>query len=251
MKMTLLEMTQAILSSLDSDEVNSISDTTESLQVANIIKMSYLEIVDKANLPEKFTLFNLIASGDNTKPCVMYVPDTIDNILWLKYNSTSLVNVDPNFLPVTYRSPEEFFELMPFNRDGDVDVGSMLVGSVRYWYNNNRGPSYWTSFDDRTIVFDAFDINVDTTLQSSKTMAYGETASTFLLEDSFIPQLDSKQFTLLYNEAKATAFAELKQTAHPRAERKVKVGWNNLQRQKGDAPDAYPFLRTLPNYGRK
>jgi len=37
MKSTVLDMTQSILSGLGSDEVNSISDTTESLQVAEVI----------------------------------------------------------------------------------------------------------------------------------------------------------------------------------------------------------------------
>jgi hypothetical protein len=37
-KMTLLEMTQNILSAMNSDEVNSITDTVESLQVAEEIQ---------------------------------------------------------------------------------------------------------------------------------------------------------------------------------------------------------------------
>jgi hypothetical protein len=45
-KMTLLEMTQDILSDMDSDEVNSINDSVESLQVAQIIKTTYFNIVN-------------------------------------------------------------------------------------------------------------------------------------------------------------------------------------------------------------
>lgn len=40
MKYTLLELTQRILESMNSDEVNSIGDTEESMTVANIIKES-------------------------------------------------------------------------------------------------------------------------------------------------------------------------------------------------------------------
>ena len=40
-KMSLLEMTQDILSDMDSDEVNSINDSVESLQVLGIIKNTY------------------------------------------------------------------------------------------------------------------------------------------------------------------------------------------------------------------
>ena len=52
MKYTLLEMTQDILSNMSSDEVNSISDTPESLQVATIIKQKYYDIVSRGDLPE-------------------------------------------------------------------------------------------------------------------------------------------------------------------------------------------------------
>jgi hypothetical protein len=37
-KMTLLEIVQDILSDMDSDEVNSINDSVESLQLAQMIK---------------------------------------------------------------------------------------------------------------------------------------------------------------------------------------------------------------------
>lgn len=77
MKKTLLEMTQTILSSLDSDEVNSTSDTTESLQVARLIQTVYESLVDIANLPEVKTLFELSASADPDLPVVMYRPDNV------------------------------------------------------------------------------------------------------------------------------------------------------------------------------
>ncbi len=45
MKYTLLEIVQEILSDMDSDEVNSIDDTTESEQVATIVKSTYLSMM--------------------------------------------------------------------------------------------------------------------------------------------------------------------------------------------------------------
>ena len=49
--MTLLEIVQDILSDMDSDEVNSINDSVESLQVAQIVKTAYYNIVDGKDYP--------------------------------------------------------------------------------------------------------------------------------------------------------------------------------------------------------
>src|SRR6266446_7745157 len=82
---TLLQMTQDILSALDSDEVNSIGDTVESQQVATIIKNKYYDMVSRGALPEQEILFQLNPSGDSTKPILMFMPDRVSKIEWIKY----------------------------------------------------------------------------------------------------------------------------------------------------------------------
>jgi hypothetical protein len=47
MKMTLLEIVQSTLSSMDSDAVNNINDTIESTQVAEVAKEVYYELDDR------------------------------------------------------------------------------------------------------------------------------------------------------------------------------------------------------------
>jgi len=84
-ELTLLQMTQNILSALDSDEVNSISDTVESMQVARIIQNKYYDLTTRGDLPEQQILLQLEASGDATKPVLMLVPATTSKIEWIKY----------------------------------------------------------------------------------------------------------------------------------------------------------------------
>lgn len=92
MKPTLLEMTQNILSAMDSDEVNSISDTAESLQVARAIQQTYWNMLGKYDLPEHNTLIKLEASEDNTTPCLMYRPEGCTRIEWIKYYDSNPMN---------------------------------------------------------------------------------------------------------------------------------------------------------------
>lgn len=257
MRMSLLDMTQAILSALDSDEINSIGDSVEAQQVALTIKMVYNDIISRANLPEHFDLFELNASGDPTKPLIMYRPDSMKSLLWLKYDKRLDGEPNSDFQVVTFLEPEEFLRRMngyqeqpPVNLI-EFTVNTSNSSSMVIRGFDNKAPDWYTCWDDNLIVFDSYDSVLDGTLMKNKSMAYGEVEPVFTMTDAFVPDLDSRQFSLLFNEAKAMCFAELKQTEHSRAERNAKRGWVTLAHQKNDIPADYPFFKTLPNYGRK
>lgn len=255
--MTLLEMTQGILSSLDSDEVNSISDTPEATQVANVIKTVYNDIISRANLPEHFDVFELDAAGDPTRPTIMYVPANVQNILWVKYDKRQAFATESDFQQVQFLPIAEFFDRMHgLNNQNQTDVEIFSISSpnsstFEIKCLNNKYPDYYTCYDDNLVLFDSYDANVDTTLQKNKTICYGEFEPTFSFTDSFVPNLDSRQFSLLYNEAKAMCFAELKQIENARAERNAKRGWVTLGHQKNTLPADYPFFNKLPNFGKR
>jgi hypothetical protein len=257
MRMTLLEMVQDILSAMDSDEVNSISDTTESLQVVTAIKHAYLDIVSRANLPEHFDMFELNASLDPTKPTVMYLPDGCLGLNWVKYDKRQVGETEPNYQKVAYLPQDAFFDYVLRYKDqnlGDTvryQISGPNTSSLDIVSLNNKAPDYFTSFNDRTILFDSYDKEVDGTLMKNKTLCYGEFGKVFIAEDDFIPDLDARQFSLLYNEAKASCFADMKQTTNERSESKVRKGWITLQNQKNSIPSRPSFYETTPSYGRK
>lgn len=257
MKFTLLDMVQEILSSMDSDEVNSITDTPEAMQVALVVRRSYLDLVSRLNLPEHFDFFKLTASGDNDLPVVMYRPDSVDQLLWIKYDKRLAVDDSPDYQDVKYLEPETFFNRMFMLNTSDtaVDSAAFEIDGENFslFYKTDRHPNYWTSVDDYTFIFDAHNSSLDTTLQKSKTYCYGLLNTSFTLEDDFTPSLDSQQFSLLINEAKSLAWAELKQTVHARAERETRRQFNATQRNKRALPaqDSYGDLHNLPHYGRK
>jgi hypothetical protein len=224
MKPTLLELHQNILSSMDGDEINSISDTVESRQVTEIIKTTYYNLVALGEFPRDMNIFQLQASGDPLLPVTMTLPADANNILWLKYD---VHNVDqPNNVLYEKLTPmpfPDFVEMVtgfdPF--DGVTFVYSHTVGANTWRLNchSNGRPQFYTTADDGTILFDSYDDEVDTTLQGSKTMAYGQKNFPWTETDNFVLPLDDKQFARLLNEAKALAFAELKQSQHAKAEK--------------------------------
>lgn len=256
--MTLLEMTQEILSSLDSDEINNVTDTTEAQQVAMIIRRVYYDMVARSDMTEHFDLFQLTASGDSTKPTLMTRPDTVDKLLWIKYDKRLESADPPNFEYVRYCEPTDFFHMMhQLNTDDDEVAVMTYTGdgdTHSIPYRNDKAPDWWTSVDDSSIFFDSYDSSLDTTLQKSKTMCYGLVDVTFnLTTNSFTPDLDAQQFPLLVNEAKALAWAELKQSQHVKAEREAMKQRTRMQQNKRALPgkETYGDFYNLPNYGRK
>lgn len=253
MRYSLLEMVQRILDSMDSDEVNSIADTTESLTVAKIIKECYFEILSEFDFKSTESLFHLDSSADNTKPTVMYLPASANRIDRLKYNvGTSLQ--DFTFREIEYAPPAQFLELLDGLDPVEIWVGTQIVTlngeDFQFKFRNDESPRFYTSFDDRTIVFDAVDTSLETTLTSARTYAYGPVVPTFQLDDTYVPELNPRQFALLLNAAKAQAFIEVKQTANDKAEKKERRH-RILAAKTLDQTDNRPAIFKRQGYGRR
>lgn len=277
MKRTLLNLTQTILSRMSSDEVNSISDTVESLQVADIIKTVYYNMIARQDFPEHNELFQLTPSVDNTQPVLMFKPDSVSKIEWIKYfdNDTlvtqttddhdidlDLVDVDggadgsaPSYKYVTILPVRQFLDMTnEFNTNETNNVDTFTFtdshsNTFTFNYKFDKTPQYCCVISDYYIIFDSYDSVVDSTLQASKTMCFGQVIPTFLMEDTFIPDLDDQQVPLLLNEATSLAFLELKQMVHQKAEQESKRQWSSLQKTKS-LVNKPGYFNELPNFGR-
>ena len=220
-KRTLLDMTQSILESMDSDSVNSISDTVEATQVANAIKRTYLELMTEMDLPFKNDLVNLEGLGDTTKPTHMRIPELCQQIFWIKYDTRNSVSGDKVYSDIRYLEPAAF--VAHCNGRPSTDTTNYLV--VQYNANSplvidkKNAPTYWTSFDDEYVVFDAYDSDVDSTLQSSKVLSHGAVSPNLTVANTTIPDLPENLFPLLYAQSEALCHALYRQTINPKAER--------------------------------
>jgi hypothetical protein len=93
MSHTLLEVVQSIASSLNSDQVNSIGDTPEGLQIAECVKTSYLNMLGRYDLPEHNQFINLSdpVNPQNT-PTVLLKPQGVNRIEWIKYYDSNVLD---------------------------------------------------------------------------------------------------------------------------------------------------------------
>lgn len=253
MRYTLLEMVQRILESIDGDAVNSYSDTDESREVANIIKETYFYMINGGDFPANETYFNLVASGDNTKPCLMTIPSDVLEIDYIKYKRLNSSG-DNNWDEVRFMDQKSFIEKVLSFSESKSNVDTMEIAldgtNFTFKYYNDRPPSFYTRVGVNQLVFNAFDSAIDSTLQSSKTLCWGKKTPSFVFNDNFIPRLDAQQFQLLLNEAKSQAYAELKQTQNPKTEQRARRAFITNQRNKRDVPAKVPEQKRVPNYGR-
>jgi len=247
-KKTLLEITQDILSDMNGDEVNSINDTAESLQVATLVRSSYDNILSGKDYPHQNELIQLEASGSTAKPTHMHLPEGLLALEFLKYNKKVLAATKELYMDVTFMKPLDFVNYLNNRLSSDTNVISVLDdGSVELLIKNDKAPTYYTSFDDEWIVFDSYDSAVDTTLQESKVQAFGKVIPVFTMEDGFIPDLPMGLFPYLINEAKSTCFIVLKEMQNSKAEQ------HSITQRRQMSQDAWRLKKGIdrPDYGRK
>ena len=270
------------MSSMDSDEVNSISDNAESLQVANIVKTCYFNIITRTHLPEHKQFLQFEDSLSTNTPTLMYLSNGSTRIDWVKYfNSNTLpgnsgqsgfqhdLNLDisstgqtsnpppPGYQDVCILSVPEFVNIVTAYNPEDPNVvtytfsdnSNSFPGNFTLYARSDLQPRYCTVVSDYYVLFDSYDSAVDDTLQASKCMAYGQIIPTWQMVDTFVPLIDEAQVPLLLNEAKSLAFYELKQMLHQKAEQENKRQWSSVQRDKSRS-DKPSYFDQLPNFGK-
>ncbi len=256
MKQTLLELTQSILASMDSDEVNSINDTVESYDIAVLLRDVYYDLAVELNLTAHETLFELEASGDADQPTLMYLPDNVQKLWWIKYNNilTSESETRANYQDVNFKPYDEFITMQNGYIFDTDDVGEMTYEmneeEFEIMYSTNKMPQWYTAIGNNTLLFDSYDDAEDTTLTKEKTMCGGLVYPTFTLEDSFVADLDATQFPYFRNKAKARAFAEKKQIENREAMMEARSQKIQMQIRKNRINEGTALETQVVRYGR-
>jgi len=242
MKMTLLEMTQSILTSMVSDSISSLSDgNEEALMVADIIKETYYEILARDEWDFLKKVEPLDAYGQVARPNFLVSPVPVNYLKNVRYNAKQASDTQERYKTIQYELPEEFLDRVLSRSSVDSNVSTVNTPEgVKLFIFNDRAPSTYTSFDDSILVFDSFDLGVDTTLQASKSVAITINIPAWESSDSFVPVLPAAMFPMLLSEAKVVAHQYIKQQGNPvDAKRSYRQGsmnkWNG-QKVKDKSP---------------
>lgn len=204
MKRTLLEMVQSVLNDMDSEPVNSITDTVEAGQIASVIEDTYYNLIAALHIPEHQKLIQLTALSDTNYPTAFTYPDNTKEIISFEYNGKDVVYVEP---------------LIFLSRNQDSGVLVSDPGSVTsYYVADDRDPSYFTTFDDEHLICNSYNADTEATLQASKTRCLAHVYPLFSQVDTFEPVLDDPLLPYLLAEAKSTCFSLFKSGSDPKIE---------------------------------
>lgn len=242
MRTTLLSMVQSILSDMDSEDVNSISDTVEAQQIASVIQDTYFNLISAREIPEHKQMLQLTSLSNSQKPTHFRYPNNTKEIEVLFYNTATSGST---YTQVYFLEPIDFLNRVDETATNVLQVGT-VAGEVPVFVYTDRMPKYYTSFDDDNIIMDAYNSSIESTLQTSKSRAYGTIYPTFSITDSFEPDLDDTMLPYLLAEAKSTCFSLFKSGSDPKVEQAARRLKSYVQN------DMYKTRREnkRPKYGR-
>lgn len=250
-KLTLLKMVQNILSSMDSDDVATVTDTVEAQQVADIIEETYYEILDRREW--EFLKHRVRQLDDNASPntIILDIPTDVMHVETVRYNDFNTSKL----VDIKYVSPIEFLDKTQ-RRDqalSTIDTVTIADGVDVGIKNDSLKPNFWTSFDEAIITFDAYSkVDEATGVTGANSAILAEVRPVYTQSDSFIADMPERMFTLFLHEAKSTCWLQIKQLANPKSEqiaRRQHIRLRELERRTVKDQEVVNYGR-IKNIGR-
>jgi hypothetical protein len=247
-KKSTLQIVKNILSDLDSEDVTSIADSVEAQQISNVVKNVFENMCASRVVPEHNALVTFLDLNDLTRPTELGVSDTsvvaIKKIFSVEYNT----GVSPNqqYKHLDFVEPEVFLSRSPKNgTTGALSVPTLPYGIEVYVYND-REPSYYTSFDDTRVIFDAYNVANTTALEADDFRVFAQTLPVFPTVETDLIDLDETLVQYLLEESKSICFSLFKGGTDPKIEQQARRLKSYIQ------DDKYKFDKGFkrPLYGR-
>jgi hypothetical protein len=224
-KLTALELTQNILNAMDSDEVETLTETIESNQVHDLLEMTFYELIDRRAW--EFMKHQPRQLDAGTHVTELAIPSDVVHVELVRYKDFDTSRM----VDVRYLSPADFLDRQQGLDTTQANIESVTVNDgVAIGVYNDRRPEYWTSFDEENIVFSSYDTANEpsgVTVASSTTLC--EYQPTWTKADAFVPDIPARMFSLLFNEALSVCSLNVKQEANPKAEQNARRQYIRLR----------------------
>ena len=250
---TNLSMVQNILSSMDSDNVNSISDTEEAMQVETVLQETYENITSRRHwefMKKTRQLENVI---DTTRPTKFKIPEDVLRVTCFRYKTFKEGTSPQEFSwkELKYLLPCDFIDHVQSRNITQLAAESRAItvlndDSVEMYIITDVEPEFWTSFDDQFIYLDNWvQVDSNTVVQTRTSITVVE-QKPFVTGDTAIQALPPEMFPLLVSESKSTCWLTFKGVANQKAEQIASRQYNKMREEE----PTVKAPRTWVNYGK-
>lgn len=249
-KRTLLEIVQLTLNVTGGDYVESISDSQESEDMALLAKDVFYDISNWDEWPYQNNLASLESPADTSAPTVMQINDDykfIHSVQYLKEGDTDV------FTDIKYLPPEEFIRVSDSKMSNSSSMkiyGYGLRSSVFLTVGTDEHPRYYTSFDDKNIIFDSYDSSVDVFLANWKCRVMASIIPDFKMVDNHEINLPDTMMGLYISQVKVAAYYYTNQADNPLDGHKTLRHLSKLRQYKNRIADEKRELYPRGDYGR-
>lgn len=220
MAYTLLEMVQRVARKLNSDEVSELDETIESSDIAHEVLDTFEDLMHNTEWEFLKHQPRKLAEKLNGQSVVsLRLPSDVVHIESLMYECQTDATSDRIFREIKYLSPAEF-QQMTLGRKLDTNCVEVTVGEFRIRVFNDTPPSYFTSFDEKEIVFDSYNAAIDTTgVVATKTAAIAKVVLLGTYSETWSPSVPEFIYNLWYHEAVARCSSCIRGVEDGRSER--------------------------------
>ncbi len=245
-KKSLLKIVQRIGEAIGSDEIDTLTETIESIEITNIVEDTFIEVLSRRDwefLRDRALQLDARDAGD-TKIMNLKIPSNVTRLQCVKY-----IDDNGKFVELTYLPACDFLTRIQGRNVADTNITAINNDDgVALLIITDQRPTMYTSFDEENITFDAHDATrgVGNLVVDSVIVANIIPAMDFTDPTATLP-VPERMETLIINEAKATAGVHLRQNVDPRAERIARRQGIKLRELEHKTRRDQPEL----NYGRR
>ena len=194
MKLTLLQIVQDMLTAIDGENVTSVGETEEAGMCVNIANREFENLISKFRWRHTRTFGKLDTTAFKHE---MTIPST----------AIALMH-DPVFYAgdrVYWMEPERFLSYTLSRNTADSNISE--VNHIKVF--TDRNPMYYTSFDDETLVFDAYPNASGLTADDFDVILYNHPTSRLVADGEYF-DLPAQAFSALVERCVAVAIMEIK-----------------------------------------
>jgi hypothetical protein len=225
---SVLEYVQSTLSAIESDKVDAIADTEESMQVAEFLKDVYDEFINRQDWAFLHRAITLISAADTALPTKMTVAEGVRKVETLWYNVATDGSL--NRRKLVWLCPEDFLARTG-SGSGTTRTLCTVDAQIQFYVTNDRMPTHYTSFDDSVVFLDAYDSDVEDTITTARLTGWGVAIPEFEVDDDFVPLLPDNMVPMLQSTLNSAASLHFKQQPNLPDEKRVARQLSRLRRK--------------------